>query len=53
MRSGQLAHLTGVSTDTLRHYERLGFCPCHNARREITATILRRLSKGSNSFNGH
>jgi DNA-binding transcriptional MerR regulator len=24
MRSGQLAHLTGVSTDTLRHYERLG-----------------------------
>lgn len=24
MRSGQLAHLTGVSTDTLRYYERLG-----------------------------
>lgn len=24
MRSGQLARLTGVSTDTLRHYERLG-----------------------------
>jgi DNA-binding transcriptional MerR regulator len=24
MRSGELAHLAGVSTDTLRHYERLG-----------------------------
>ncbi len=24
MRSGQLARLSGVSTDTLRHYERLG-----------------------------
>lgn len=24
LRSGQLAKLTGVSTDTLRHYERLG-----------------------------
>ena len=24
MRSGELAKLTGVSTDTLRHYERLG-----------------------------
>ncbi len=27
MRSGQLAHLTGVSTDTLRYYERLGLLP--------------------------
>lgn len=27
MRSGQLAHLTGVSTDSLRHYERLGLLP--------------------------
>src|SRR5260370_21711140 len=27
MRSGQLAHLTGVSTDTLRHYECLGLLP--------------------------
>jgi DNA-binding transcriptional MerR regulator len=27
MRSGQLARLTGVSTDTLRHYERLGLLP--------------------------
>lgn len=27
MRSGQLAHITGVSTDTLRHYERLGLLP--------------------------
>jgi DNA-binding transcriptional MerR regulator len=27
MRSGQLANLTGLSTDTLRHYERLGLLP--------------------------
>jgi|SRR5438445_9652237 len=27
MRSGQLARLTGVSTDTLRHYERLRLLP--------------------------
>src|SRR5262245_8629262 len=27
MRSGQLARLSGVSTDTLRHYERLGLLP--------------------------
>ena len=27
MRSGQLARLTGLSTDTLRHYERLGLLP--------------------------
>jgi len=27
MHSGQLAHLTGVSTDTLRQYERLGLLP--------------------------
>ena len=27
MRSGELARLTGVSTDTLRHYERLGLLP--------------------------
>ena len=27
MRSGELAQLTGVSTDTLRHYERSGLLP--------------------------
>jgi MerR family transcriptional regulator, Zn(II)-responsive regulator of zntA len=27
MRSGELARLTGVSADTLRHYERLGILP--------------------------
>lgn len=27
LRSGQLARLTGVSADTLRHYERLGILP--------------------------
>jgi DNA-binding transcriptional MerR regulator len=27
LRSGQLAKLAGVSTDTLRHYERLGLLP--------------------------
>ena len=27
LRSGQLARLTGVSADTLRHYERMGILP--------------------------
>lgn len=27
LRSGQLAHLTGVSADTIRHYERLRILP--------------------------
>ena len=27
LRSGQLSQATGVSTDTLRHYERLGLLP--------------------------
>ena len=27
LRSGELARLTGVSTDTLRHYEKLGILP--------------------------
>ena len=27
MRSGELARLAGISTDTLRHYERLGLLP--------------------------
>lgn len=31
MRSGQLAHLSVVSTDTLRHYERLGLLPPQRA----------------------
>lgn len=26
-RSGELAHLTGVSPDTIRHYERMGILP--------------------------
>lgn len=28
LRSGELAKATGVSTDTLRHYERMGLLPC-------------------------
>jgi DNA-binding transcriptional MerR regulator len=27
MQSGELAHLAGISADTLRHYERLGVLP--------------------------
>lgn len=53
MRSGQLAHLAGVSTDTLRHYERLGLLPLPQRQPEIIANILRHLSKGWNSSNGH
>jgi DNA-binding transcriptional MerR regulator len=30
MRSGELACECGVSTDTLRHYERIGVLPCPN-----------------------
>jgi DNA-binding transcriptional MerR regulator len=46
MRSGQLAHLTGVSTDTLRNYERLGLLPLPqrtsgNYREYPTASQLR------------
>jgi DNA-binding transcriptional MerR regulator len=43
MRSGQLAHLTGVSTDTLRHYERLGLLPVP----QRTAGNYREYSSGS------
>jgi DNA-binding transcriptional MerR regulator len=46
MRSGQLARQSGVSTDTLRHYERLAdSCLCPSARREITASIFQQLYK--------
>ena len=30
LRSGEIAHLTGVSADTIRHYERLGILPKPN-----------------------
>jgi DNA-binding transcriptional MerR regulator len=47
MRSGQLAHLTGISTDTLRHYERLGLLPLPQRTagnyREYPSTSLRRV----------
>jgi len=46
MRSGQLAHLTGVSTDTLRHYERLGLLPLPQRTAEIIGSTLRHLSLG-------
>ena len=45
MRSGQLVHLTGVSTDTLRRYERLGLLPLPQPPSEITANILQCLSR--------
>jgi Predicted transcriptional regulators len=37
MRSGELARTASVSTDTLRHYERLGCCPRPSELAEITA----------------
>jgi len=33
LRSGEIAHLTGVSPDTIRHYERLGILPKPNRTR--------------------
>jgi len=46
-RSGQLARLAGVSTDTLRHYERAGVIPAPrrsaNGYREYPAATLDRV----------
>jgi DNA-binding transcriptional MerR regulator len=46
-RSGQLAKLTGVSSDTLRHYERIGVLPpparAANGYREYPAEALERV----------
>jgi DNA-binding transcriptional MerR regulator len=47
MRSGQLARQSGVSTDTLRHYERLGLLPLPQRTagnyREYPPTSLQRV----------
>jgi DNA-binding transcriptional MerR regulator len=47
LRSGQLAQLSGVSTDTLRHYERLGLLPpprrSRNGYREYPREALARV----------
>ena len=47
LRSGQLAKLAGVSTDTLRHYERLGLLPktrrSRNGYREYPREALDRV----------
>ncbi len=51
MRSGELARLAGVSTDTLRHYERLGLLPkaqrTEGGYRQYTAQSLERGSLDS------
>src|SRR5437868_15232956 len=48
IRPGVLAKLTGVSTDTLRHYERLGLLarPCRSANgyREYSVSAVDRVS---------
>jgi DNA-binding transcriptional MerR regulator len=48
MRSGQLARQSGVSTDTLRHYERLGLLPLPQRTagnyREYLPTALQRVA---------
>jgi DNA-binding transcriptional MerR regulator len=47
LRSGELARLAGVSTDTLRHYERKGVLAApgrlHNGYREYPAEALDRI----------
>src|SRR6185437_9438252 len=47
LSSGELAHLAGVSRDTLRHYERKGVLPRplrgHNAYRQYPAEALQRV----------
>lgn len=47
MRSGELAQQTGVSTDTLRHYERMGVLPAPrraaNSYREYPPQALDRV----------
>lgn len=47
MRSGELAHLSGVSSDTLRHYERQGLLPkpprSAGGYRQYPATALDRV----------
>jgi DNA-binding transcriptional MerR regulator len=47
LRSGELARLAGVSTDTLRHYERKGVLPAprrlNNGYREYPAEALDRI----------
>jgi len=47
VRSGELARLAGVSTDTLRHYERLGLLPkaqrTEGGYRQYTAQSLERV----------
>jgi len=47
MRSGELARQTGVSTDTLRHYERMGVLPpprrLDNSYREYPPQALDRV----------
>jgi hypothetical protein len=39
MLSGELARLAGVSTDTLRHYERAGGAPSRVVEAEVLASM--------------
>lgn len=46
LRSGELARLVGVSTDTLRHYERIGLLTpsrASNGYRQFSAAALHRV----------
>jgi MerR family transcriptional regulator, Zn(II)-responsive regulator of zntA len=54
LRVGELARLTGVSTDTLRHYERIGLLSPRRARngyREYPAQAVRRVQLIQNALN--
>jgi DNA-binding transcriptional MerR regulator len=54
LRSGELARLAGVSTDLLRHYERIGVMPrperTLNGYRQYPATALDRVHAAQRSL---
>jgi DNA-binding transcriptional MerR regulator len=54
LRSGELARLAGISTDLLRHYERMGIVPrperASNGYRQYPASVLDRVQVARRSL---